>query len=120
MLYVIGASTTRTDEAARARVAPSMAFDADSANNREAYRGALRGRVKRGFPVPMALDCSERPPTAGGPGVWETALPCGFGSLTRHSQTRHTSLTAAAVNRLWRATRVPHNYRPGFIVAQGP
>ena len=37
-----------------------------------------------------------------------------------HSQTRHTSLTAAAVNRLWRATRVPQNYRPGFIVAQGP
>ena len=34
MLYVIGASTTRTDEAARARVAPSMGFDADSANNR--------------------------------------------------------------------------------------
>ena len=33
---------------------------------------------------------------------------------------RHTSLTATAVNRLWRATRVPQNYRRGFIVAQGP
>ena len=44
----------------------------------------------------------------------------GFFAFLKHSQTRHTSLTATAVNRLWRATRVPQNYRPGFIVAQGP
>ena len=53
MLYVIGSSTTRTDEAARARVAPSMGFDADSANNRDAYRGSpSRPREPR---VPLSL-----------------------------------------------------------------
>ena len=48
MLYVIGASTTRTDEAARARVAPSMAFDADSANRELGFAAMRFSR----FPVP--------------------------------------------------------------------
>ena len=50
MLYVIGASTTRSDEAARARVAPSMAFDADSANNREPFAVA-RAAVSRSLSI---------------------------------------------------------------------
>ena len=79
MLYVIGFVQTRTDEAARARVAPSMAFDADSANNRGS---PLRVSGPR-FPFVYSSLVLRYASDDGWAGAAETTLACGFGSISR-------------------------------------